>query len=51
LGVGIADYRRMRFALVLILPALFAGRAATASNTAPASLAGSGAGAVSGYTV
>lgn len=41
----------MRFALVLILPALFAGRAATASNTVPASPAGSGAGAVSGYTV
>ena len=41
----------MRFALVLILPALFAGRAATASNTVPASPAGSGAGAVSGYVV
>ena len=41
----------MRFALVLVLPALFAGRAATASNTVPASPAGSGAGAVSGYTV
>lgn len=41
----------MRLALVLILPALFAGRAATASNTVPATLAGSGAGAVSGYTV
>ena len=41
----------MRLALILILPALFAGRAATASNTVPASPAGSGAGAVSGYTV
>jgi hypothetical protein len=51
LGVGIADYRQVRLALVLILPALFAGHAATASNTVPASLAGSGAGPVSGYTV
>ena len=48
---GAADYRQMRFILVLILPALFAGRAATASNTVPAGSAGSGAGAVSGYTI
>lgn len=41
----------MRLALVLIIPALFAGRAATASNTVPAGPAGSGAGPVSGYTV
>lgn len=41
----------MRFALLLILPALFAGRAATASNAVPVSAAGSGAGAVSGYTI
>ena len=41
----------MRFALLLLLPALFAGRAATASNAVPAGSAGSGAGAVSGYVV
>ena len=42
----------MRLALVLVLlPALLAGRAATASNTVPSSPAGSGDGAVSGYTV
>ena len=46
-----ADYRRMRFILVLMLPALFAGRVATASNTVPAVPAGSGAGVVSGYTI
>lgn len=41
----------MRFALVLILPALFAGRAATASNVIPAVPVGSGAGEISGFTV
>jgi hypothetical protein len=42
----------MRLALVLVLlPALLAGRAATASNTVPATAGGSGTGAVSGYTV
>ena len=46
-----ADYRHMRFILVLILPALFAGHAATASNTVPAGPAGAGAGIVSGYTI
>ncbi len=51
MGLGNADYARVRFALVLILPALFAGRAATASNTVPLSAAGPGTAAVSGYTV
>ena len=46
-----ADYRRMRFALLLLLPALFAGRAATASNAVPAGPAGSGAATVSGFSV
>jgi hypothetical protein len=46
-----ADYRHMRFLLVLLLPALFAGHAATASNTVPARPAGSGAAVVSGYTI
>ena len=41
----------MRFALLLVIPALLAGRAATASNGVPAAAAGSGAGVVSGYTV
>lgn len=42
----------MRLAiLALLLPALLAGRAATASSTVPPSPAGLGAGAVSGYTV
>jgi hypothetical protein len=41
----------MRFILVLFLPALFAGQAATASNTVPSGPAGAGAGAVSGYTI
>ena len=42
----------MRLAIfILLLPALLAGRAATASNTVPASPAGSGSGAVSGYTI
>ena len=41
----------MRFLLVLFLPALFAGHAATASNAVPSGPAGSGAGAVSGYTI
>jgi hypothetical protein len=41
----------MRFILPLILPVLFAGHAATASNTVPAYPAGSGAGVVSGYTI
>jgi hypothetical protein len=36
---------------IVLLPALLAGRAATASNTVPAVTAGSGAGAVSGYTI
>ena len=47
--------RRIRGAhallLVLFLPALFAGHAATASNAVPSGPAGSGAGAVSGYTI
>ena len=46
-----ADYRPMRLILILILPALFAGHAATASNTVPSGPAGSGAGVVSGYTI
>ena len=42
----------MRLAvLIVLLPALLAGRAATASNTVPAVQAGSGSGAVSGYTI
>jgi hypothetical protein len=51
LGLDLADYGRVRLALVLILPALFAGRAATASNTMPVSPAGAGVAQVSGYTV
>lgn len=46
-----ADYRHMRSLLVLILPALFAGHAATASNAVAPGSAGSGAGSVSGYTI
>jgi len=46
-----ADYRHMRFLLVLILPALFAGHAATASNAVPPSSAGFGAGSISGYAI
>ena len=41
----------MRLALLLLLPALFAGRAATASNAVPSGPAGSGAAIVSGFTV
>ena len=42
---------RFALALLLIVPALCAGRAATASNAVPAGAAGSGAGVVSGYTI
>lgn len=41
----------MRLVLLLLLPALFVGRAATASNAVPAGPAGAGAAAVSGFTV
>lgn len=41
----------MRLALPLVLLALVAGRAATASNAVPAGGAGAGSGAVSGYAV
>jgi hypothetical protein len=41
----------MRPVLLLVLLALLAGRAATASNAVPAGVAGAGAGTVSGYTV
>lgn len=41
----------MRLALPLVLLALVAGRAATASNAVPTGAAGAGAGAVSGYAV
>jgi hypothetical protein len=51
LRAAAAEYGHMRFLLVLILPALFAGQAATASNTVPSGPAGSGAGVVSGYTI
>jgi len=40
----------MRFLLVLI-PVLFAGHAATASNAVPPGSAGSGVGSVSGYAI
>jgi hypothetical protein len=46
-----AEDGHMRYLLVLILPVLFAGHAATASNTVAAAPAGSGAGSVSGYTI
>jgi hypothetical protein len=42
----------MRLAVIaLLLPALLAGRAATASSTVPSAAAGLGVGAVSGYTI
>ena len=41
----------MRFALLLVFPALWAGQAATASNDVPSRPAGSGTGIVSGFTV
>lgn len=41
----------MRLGLMLLLPALCAGPALTASNPVPQGSAGAGEGAVSGYTV
>ena len=41
----------MRLGFVLLLPALFAGPAFTASDALPQGSAGFGSGAVSGYTV
>lgn len=46
-----ADYRAMRLVLPLVLLALVAGRAATASNAVPSAAAGAGSGAVSGFAV
>jgi hypothetical protein len=41
----------MRLVLLLLLPALLAGPALTASSAVPSTAAGGGSGVVSGYTV
>ena len=41
----------MRLVLTLILPALLAGPALTASSTVPPGVAGAGSGVISGYAV